>query len=147
MGKISEDSDPIKDQQLRIDAGKLFAKNFSEKKHSFAKIYEGILQTSLESVKLREYESALQASLSSDSIPTEVYLKLLEVGKKYIKPFEDYTLLIKQKFKMSKFYASDRQLKLVKEYNRTFTVDDAKILIQNALKVLGQEYLEKLEIA
>ncbi|WP_026389257.1 oligoendopeptidase F [[Acholeplasma] multilocale] len=147
MAEISEDTDPIKDQKLRMTAAKLFGKNFSDKKHSFAKIYEGILQSSNESIKIRNYESTLQASLSGDSVPTDVYLKLLEVGKKYIKPFEDFTLLIKEKFGMEKFYPTDRQLKLVKEYNRTFTVDEAKIIIRKALEVMGQEYLDNLDIA
>lgn len=147
LAEISQDSDPIKDQDLRIQAGVLFAKNFSDKKHSFAQIYEGILQSSLESVKLRNYQSSLQSSLSNDSIDTSIYLKLLEVGKKYIKPLEDYLLLIKDTFKLEKFYPSDRQLKLVKDYNRTFTVDQGKEIIRKALSVLGKEYLDKLEIA
>ncbi|AJM71579.1 oligoendopeptidase F [Mycoplasma yeatsii] len=147
LAEINQDSDPIKDQDLRIKAGVLFSKNFSDKKHSFAQIYEGILQSSLESVKLRNYESSLQSSLSSDSIDTSIYLKLLEVGKKYIKPLQDYLLLIKDTFKLEKFYPSDRQLKLVKDYNRTFTVDQGKEIIRKALSVLGKEYLDKLEIA
>ncbi|AGJ90537.1 oligoendopeptidase F [Mycoplasma putrefaciens] len=147
LAEISQDSDPIKDQQLRLKATKLFSKNFSDRKHSFAQIYEGILQADFESVKLRNYQSSLQSSLSSDSVDTSIYLKLLEVGKKYIKPLQDYLLLIKQTFKLEKFYPSDRQLKLVKDYNRSFTVDQAKEIIRKALKVLGDQYLEKLEIA
>ncbi|WFQ90410.1 oligoendopeptidase F [Mycoplasma feriruminatoris] len=145
--EILQDSDPINDQELRLKAGEIFSKNFTSKKHSFALIYEGILQADNQDNELRNYESSLQASLSSDSIPVDIYLKLLEVGKKYIKPLEDFLLLTKKHFKLDKFYPSDRQLKLVKEYNQTFTVEQAKDHIRNALSVLGDEYLKNLEIS
>ncbi|WP_434328821.1 oligoendopeptidase F [Mycoplasma capricolum subsp. capricolum] len=145
--EILQDSDPIKDQDLRLKASEIFSKNFSTKKHSFALIYEGILQSDYQDTKLRNYDSSLQASLSSDSIPVDIYLKLLEVGKKYIKPLEDFLLLTKKHFKLDKFYPSDRQLKLVKEYDQTFTVEQAKEHIKKALSILGEEYLKNLEIA
>ncbi|WP_338972804.1 oligoendopeptidase F [Spiroplasma endosymbiont of Panorpa germanica] len=147
LTKIMEDSDPLKDQNTRMEASKIFGKNFAEKKHSFAKIYEGILQSGYENVKIRNYGSSLQASLSGDSIPTEVYESLVNIGEKFIKPFKDYNLLIKKHFKFKKFYPTDRMIKLEKEFNANFTVDDAKSLIKKALKILGPEYLEKLEIA
>ncbi|AHI53609.1 oligoendopeptidase F [Spiroplasma sabaudiense Ar-1343] len=147
LTEIMEDSDPLKDQQLRREASKLFAKNFIDKKHSFAKIYEGILQASFENVKIRNYPSALEASLSSDAVPKEVYENLIAVGRKFIKPFKDYNLLIKNHYKFKKFYPTDRMLKLAKDHQKNYTVDEAKELIRTALLVLGNDYKEKLEIA
>lgn len=147
MKEIDEDTDPIKDQELRAQASILFAKNFTEKKHSFTSIYEGILQSSVDSVKLRDYKNAIETSLDSDNIPVDIYLKLLEVGKKFIQPFRDYVLLIKEKFGMEKIYPTDYQLKLVHEYNKTFTVEEAKEIIRHALGILGDEYLANLELA
>ncbi|ATZ18504.1 oligoendopeptidase F [Williamsoniiplasma somnilux] len=147
MMEISEDSDPINDQELRIQAAKIYRKNFSDKKHSFASIYEGILQNSTDSIRIRNYATAIEASLNGDNIPLSIYLKLLEIGKKFIDPFKEYNLLIKDTFKMDKFYATDRQLKLVHKYNKKFTVEEAQILIKDALQILGKEYLDNLEIA
>ncbi|ATZ16140.1 oligoendopeptidase F [Entomoplasma freundtii] len=147
MMEISEDSDPVKDQKLRQEASHLFTKNFSDHKHSFASIYEGILLASTESTKLRNYKSALEASLIGDSIPTEVYFKLLEVGKKNVHLFKNYHQFLKDYFKLDKFYPTDRQLKMVTDYNRTFSVEEAQSLIREALKVLGPEYIENLAIA
>ncbi|AXK50994.1 oligoendopeptidase F [Spiroplasma alleghenense] len=147
LTEIMEDSDPIGDQKIRIEASKLFAKNFVDKKHSFAKIYEGILQSSYENVKLRNYNSALEANLSSDAVPKEVYESLIKIGKKFIKPFQDYNLLLKKHFKFKKFYPTDRMLKLEKEFKSNFNIEQAKSHIRNALAVLGPDYLQKLEIA
>jgi len=145
--EILEDSDPIKDQQVRLEAVRLQNQTFVNHKHSFAKIYEGILQGETESINLRNYPSVLEASLAGDSVPKAVYLKLLEVGKKFIKSFEEYNLLIKNHFKLDKFYASDRQLKFVSDYNQTFNVEQAQTIIRQALSILGDEYLKNLDLA
>lgn len=147
MMEISEDSDPIHDQKLRREASYLFTKNFSEHKHSFASIYEGILLASTESTKLRNYHSALEASLIGDSIPTEVYFKLLEVGKKNVHLFKNYHQFMKEYFQLEKFYPTDRQLKMIKDFKRKFSVEEAQTLIRESLKVLGPEYLKNLDIA
>jgi len=145
--EILEDSDPIADQEKRLEAATLQSKTYSNHKHSFAKIYEGILQGETESIGLRNYPSVLEASLAGDSVPKDVYLKLLEVGKKYTKPFEDFILVLKEQFKLDKFYPTDNSLKIVSEYKRTFNVEEAKEIIQQALSILGDEYLKNLEVA
>lgn len=145
--EIMQDSDPINDQMLRQQVNLLMNQGFINKKHSFAKVYDGIMQGSTESIRLRGYESALAASLQGDNVPVEIYLKLLAVGKKQIQAFRDYNLIIKKAFNLEPFYASDRQLKLVKEYNRTFSVEEAQTIIKAALGVLGEEYLTNLKTA
>lgn len=145
--EIMQDSDPVKDQKLRQEVNLLMNKGFIDKKHSFAKVYDGILQSSSEAIKLRNYPSALAASLQGDNIPVEIYLKLLEVARKNIQVFKDYNLLIKKAFGLEKFYPADRQLKLVKEYHQTFSVEQAQTIIKEALSVLGSEYLKNLAVA
>ncbi|ATG97788.1 oligoendopeptidase F [Mesoplasma lactucae] len=145
--KIMQDSDPVNDQQLRLQVNQLANKGIIDKKYSFANVYEGIMQSSTESINLRGYDSVLQASLDGDNVPVDVYLKLLEVGKKYIKPFEDFSLITKKHFKLDKYYATDRQLKLVDEYTETYDVEEAQNLIKKALSVLGPDYLTKLDKA
>ncbi|KAJ3619879.1 hypothetical protein Zmor_008721 [Zophobas morio] len=145
--EILEDSDPIKDQQKRLEAARLYSKNFVDKKHTFAKIYEGIINRGVEGNKLRDYPSNLESSLSGDNVSKEIYLKLLEVGSKTIAPFQRFCLITKNHYGLEKYYPTDRQLKLVKEYNRTFSVDEAKEIILEAMKPMGQEYAEKLAIA
>ncbi|KAF5295622.1 hypothetical protein FQA39_LY12795 [Lamprigera yunnana] len=98
--------------------------------------YQGILQTRFESVQIRNYNSIIESSLSGDGVDIEIYKKLLEVGKATIEPFNEYNLLVKDFFKFDKFYATDRSLKLVKEYKKTFTVEEAKEMIKKALSKL-----------
>ncbi len=145
--EIMEYSDPLKDQELRIQASNELNYNLIENKHTFAKIYESILQYNFENVKLRKYDSCLQKSLNNDNVDPKMYLNLIKFGKKYSSQFIRYCNIIKRHFKFKKFYATDRSLKLVKEFNKKYTINDAKKIIREALKPLGKEYLELLEIA
>ncbi|WP_028126985.1 oligoendopeptidase F [Williamsoniiplasma lucivorax] len=147
MAEIAEDTDPIQEQAYRLEVATIFNKNYTDHKHSFASIYEGILQGDVETVQIRNYESTLQASLSDDAVPVATYLKLLAVGKKYHQGLHEYVQLVKEHFEMEKFYLSDYSLKLVKNYDRKFNVEEAKTIIRAALKIMGEEYIQKLEIA
>lgn len=144
---ILEDSDPIKDQQLRLKAAKLYGAHIKDNKNSFASIYEGIMIGELESVQIRHYKSIIESNLQEDKVPVEVYKKLIEVGKNNTKVFKDYNELIKKHFGFKKFYTTDRSLKLVKNYNRTFDVEQSKKIVREAVSVLGKDYLKQLDIA
>jgi len=145
--EIMEDSDPVKDQALRQEAAKNYSANFLNHKHSFARIYEGILQGETESIRLRDYPSVLVAALSGDSVPESVYQKLLAVGKEHINVFVRYNEILKKGLGLEKFYTTDRQLKLRHVEGQTFTVEEGQKVIKEALGVLGEEYLKNLELA
>ncbi len=145
--EIIENSNPLKDQQLRIDASKKISLNIIENKHSFAKIYEGIIIKNFEDVKIYNYDSCLQKSLNSDNVDVNIYKNLIKIGKKYSNLFVDYCNIIKHHYKFKKFYSTDRNLKLIKSIDKKYSVEDAKKIIKEALKPLGEEYLSFLDIA
>lgn len=144
---IMENSDPIKDQQLRINASKKINYNLIANKHTFAKIYEGIVFNNIENAKINHYNSAIEAALNSDDVNLSVYKDLIKVGKKYSNLFIDYCNIIKNHFQFKNFYQTDRNLKLVKSYKKKYSVSEAKTIIKKALQPLGAKYLKFLEIA
>ncbi|WP_425377911.1 oligoendopeptidase F [Spiroplasma endosymbiont of Polydrusus pterygomalis] len=147
--EIMEKSDPLADQELRIKTAQLFTKHLVDKKHSFARIYEGIIQQSVESVHLRGYKNTLQASLSNDDVSEEIYTSLIKYGCENSHLFVQYNELLKKYFKFKKFYPTDRSLKLVTNIaslDKKYTVEDAKKMIRESLQLLGDEYLKQLEL-
>ncbi|ALD66862.1 oligoendopeptidase F [Spiroplasma cantharicola] len=145
--EIMENSDPIKDQEKRREANDLYFKNYSSRKHSFAKIYEAIIQVQNEDKNVRSYNSILEMNLFDDQVSEEIYLNLIKVGKSTINCFKKYNKLIKSIYNFDKFYSTDRLLKISKDYKREFSVDEAKEIVINCLKVLGNDYQSKLNIA
>ncbi|AGR41628.1 oligoendopeptidase F [Spiroplasma taiwanense] len=145
--KIMEDSDPILEQNLRQNAEKLYFSNFTKRKHSFSKIYEAILQKQIENKNIRKYNNILEMALFNDEVNSNIYLKLIEIGKKYINEFKKYNLLIKEKYNLKTFNSTDRKLKLVQNYDKDFSVEEAIKISKEALKPLGEIYISKLNIA
>ncbi|WP_368486830.1 oligoendopeptidase F [Spiroplasma sp. DGKH1] len=148
--EITEETDPLNDQKLRAETAKLFVQHLTDKKHSFARVYEAILQGSVESVKLRGYKNTLQAALSSDDVTEDIYESLIKYGRETSHLNVRYNKILKKYFKFNKYYASDSRLKLVKNVpsvNKKYSVEEAKNIIRESLKMLGPEYLSQLEIA
>jgi len=148
--EIMEKSDPLGEQEFRIKTAQLFSEHLVDKKHSFARIYEGIIQHIVESVRLRGYKNTLQASLNNDDVFEEIYASLIKYGRENSHLFVQYNELLKKHFKFKKFYPTDRSLKLVKNIaslDKKYTVEDAKKMIRESLQPLGNEYLTQLELA
>ncbi|WP_342255915.1 oligoendopeptidase F [Spiroplasma endosymbiont of Poecilobothrus nobilitatus] len=148
--EIMEKSDPLGEQEFRIKTAQLFSEHLVDKKHSFARIYEGIIQHSVESVRLRGYKNTLQASLNNDDVSEEIYASLIKYGRENSHLFVQYNELLKKHFKFKKFYPTDRSLKLVTNIaslDKKYTVEDAKKMIRESLQPLGNKYLTQLELA
>ncbi|WP_339021693.1 M3 family metallopeptidase [Spiroplasma endosymbiont of Atherix ibis] len=59
--------------------------------------------------------------------------------------FYSYYQIIKDYLKLEKFYGTHCNLELGKNEKVNYLVEDAKNIIRNSLKVLGQEYITNLE--
>ncbi|WP_339030070.1 oligoendopeptidase F [Spiroplasma endosymbiont of Cantharis nigra] len=145
--EIMENSDPIKDQEKRREANELYFKNYSSRKHSYAKIYEAIIQVQNEDKNVRNYRSILEMNLFNDQVSEEIYLNLIKFGKDTIINFKKYNRLIKKIYSFEKFYSTDRLLKVSKNYKKKFSVEEGKNIVQKCLSVLGNEYEAKLKTA
>jgi oligoendopeptidase F len=145
--EIMEKSRPAEDQNFRYEVNQKRHAYLREKKHSFAKVYEGILRTSVEELAIRGYQSTLAMGLLADNVPSKVYENLIRVGQENAKLYRDFLQIKKEYFGLAKFYGTDVNLKIVQQYQHKFTVDEAVVLIKKVLKILGPEYQEKLTLA
>lgn len=145
--EIIEDTHPITDQKLRLDTTLLYSKHIIEKKHSLAKVYEGILQYSVEEMEIRKYSNTLDAALSDDNVNSKLYLKLLKIGEENANLYRDYIKLKKSYLKLDKFYSSDRLLTIGQASTTKYSVDEGIKMVKEALSFLGKDYCKNLDIA
>lgn len=154
--EILENSNPVKDQKFRIEASKKFYQDITNKKHSLAQIYQGILEAGIEEVKVRDSEliknpkkeiSLLTYSLFSDNVSIMVYENLIKTGHKYAYLVNEFYKIKKSFFKLKKFYGSDTSLKMAKLPQQRYDIATAIKIIKSALNILGSEYLEQLDLA
>lgn len=153
---ILENSDPKADQQLRIDVNKLFYQDIVNKKHSLAQIYEGIIESSVEEVKIRhndqqtdvkKYITPLHYSLEGDNVPIEVYQNLIKAGQKYGVLVEEFYQIKKDFFGLKKFYGTDTSLKMSQLPDKKYDVPTGIKIVKEVLSQLGPKYLEQLDLA
>lgn len=148
LTEISQLSDPFKHQNLRKEASLLFNQHLIDKRHSLSKVYEGIITKYFEEVKLRNYDSSLQASLVTDEVSVNTYDTLLSIGKENIDLYRRFIKLKKKYFKLKDYYSTDFFLLMNSNKKKVkYSIKTAISILKEAFQGLGLEYLSMLDTA
>lgn len=110
----------------------------------FANAYVGQLKNDVLFAKARRYDTALEAYLDKDNIPTEIYKNLIETVGNNLKPLHRYVTLRKKILGLDSVHLYDMYIPLTEGSSKTYTYDEAASLITTALAPLGEEYVSKL---
>lgn len=89
----------------------------------------------------RNYHSMLEASLSGNEVPTEVYTNLIDVVHKNLPALYKYVALRKELLGVDELHFSDLYVPIVDDIDMTFTYEQACDVILEALKPMGEDYL------
>ena len=90
--------------------------------------------------RARHYRSSLESALDKDNIPTEVYLALIENVHNNLDSFHRYLNLKKRMLGVDSLKYSDVYAPAVKEVDLRYSFEQAKQLVLDAVKPLGQDY-------
>jgi oligoendopeptidase F len=91
--------------------------------------------------RMRNYASTLKRSLDWNDIPIEVYHALIENVHANLDTFHRYLRLKQRMLGVSQLHYHDLYAPVLPDLDITYTVDEAKALILEALKPLGPEYV------
>lgn len=98
--------------------------------------------------KTRSYSSALQASLFEDGADEGLFQKVLYMAnEKYHGYVEEYFQLRKEVLKLDTQHVYDIQLELVESKDIHYTIDECFSIMDQALSVLGEDYIDLLHKA
>lgn len=89
----------------------------------------------------RHYNSALEAALSGNEVPTEVYTNLIETVHANMDAMYKYVALRKELLGVDELHFYDLYVPVVDEMEMTFTYEEACEIILEALKPMGEDYL------
>ena len=92
--------------------------------------------------KARHYDSALQASLDNNEIPTEVYINLIEAVHKNMQYMYDYVELRKELLGVDELHFYDLYVPVVSDVDMKITFEEAKETVLKALAPMGEDYLK-----
>lgn len=90
--------------------------------------------------KSRRYASSLTRALSSDNIPLAVYDNLIATLRDSLKPLQEYLTFRRQALGYDDLHFYDLFVPIVKGHSRSFTFDEAREIVLEAVAPLGKEY-------
>jgi oligoendopeptidase F len=133
-----------KDRDLRRRAFHQFYQEFQDHKFSLASALASSVRADVFSAKIRNYPSALHASLFGDDIPIAVYDNLIATVRKNLPALHEYYDLRRELLNLEDIHQYDTFLPLVPAIEANVDFDQAINLVLEALSPLGAEYVETL---
>jgi len=129
-----------RDASVRSEA---FEKYFGEYKkygNTLAALYGGSVKFDSYFARAHKYNSALEAGLFANNVPVSLYDALIECVHAHIPAMERYLEIRRKKMGLEKLGLYDLYVPLVEDVDSVMPYEDAKQLVLNALKPLGEEY-------
>lgn len=134
-----------KERRVRKDAFTALYSKYGEFINTFAATLNTNVKAHIFYARARNYNSALEAALSSDNIPVSVYTNLIDTVKENLDAMHKYVSLRKEVLELDELHMYDLYVPLVKELDIKIPYYEARETILQGLKPLGEEYLRILE--
>jgi len=136
-----------KDRRVRRDAFTLLLTTYSKYQNTFAKIISGDVKSSVAMAEIKNYPSALEASLFSDNIDKKVYDNLISSVHSNLEPLYHYFEMKRQMLNLDELHLYDTYTSVIPSDTKEYTFDEAKDIVIDALSVLGEDYINDLKNA
>lgn len=128
------------DRDFRKRTYENYYKVYKQFENTSASLLNGELSAHNIEAKLRGYSSARQMALFQDNIDEKVYDNLVEVVNDNVDLLHEYTELRRKFLGVDKLGFYDIYVPLVKDYEKKYTFDEARDLVLEALKPMGEDY-------
>ena len=135
-----------RNQDDRRKAFQAFYGLYRKQANTYASIYNGVLQAGWAEAQARNYDSALQAALDGDAIPTEVYENLVKMVSEGSGPVHRYNALRKKVLGLKEYHGYDGSIPLV-EFDKVYPWESIRDDIVASVAPLGPDYTRKMEEA
>lgn len=132
------------DRRVRKDAFEAMYSTFRKQKNTLAATLNASVKKDIFYAKVRKYPSALEAAVDQDNVPPSVYHNLIETVHEHLPLFHRYVDLRKKVLGLDDVHMYDVYVPLVSEVEMKFTFEQAKELVIESLRPLGEEYINEM---
>ncbi|BCN31386.1 oligoendopeptidase F [Anaeromicropila herbilytica] len=136
-----------KDMRVRREAFDAFYHTLNQFRSTLASTYNANVRKNIFFAKARSYETALEAALDDTNIPTKVYKNLIDSVHNNMHYMHRYVRLRKKLLNVEKLHMYDLYTPVVQNVDMHIPFEEAKNIVLEALKPLGDEYQEVLKQA
>lgn len=134
-----------KDRRVREEAFKGLYGCYSQFRNTLASIYINNLKKDNFYAVVRNYGSSREMFLEASNIPETVYDNLIATVNDNLSLLHRYIRLRKKLMKVSELHLYDVYTPLVDTYKKSISYEEAKQIVLEGLKPMGQEYLDLIK--
>ena len=129
------------DRAVREGAFKTLYGQIASLKNTFAALYRGNLKQAKFYAQSRKYSSARAMYLADSNVPESVYDNLLSAVHEALPMMYRYVAVRKKVLGVDKLHMYDVYTPIVAAQNQTYEFEQAKQMVLEALKPMGEDYL------
>ncbi len=131
-------------REVRERAFKAMYSTYARQKNTIAATLTANVNKNMFYSRVRKYPSVLEMSLYGDNIPKDVYTNLIDTIHESLPIMHRYMELRKKLLGVDELHMYDLFAPLVEEFNMDITYEQAKQIVADGLKPLGEDYLNSL---
>ncbi|MFL8887040.1 oligoendopeptidase F [Helcococcus kunzii] len=134
-------------RELRKDVFDAFYNKYNELGNTIAQSYYSHIDGLSKVAKLRGYNSIREMYLYRDDVSTDVYDALIDSVHQNLKHIHKYYEIKKRALKLDEQHMYDVYMPITSNFDKTYTFEEAKELVIESVKPLGEEYVENYKKA
>lgn len=137
-----------KDTKIRRTAFNEFSKKLREYENTTAAAYQLQVQKEKTMANLRGFDSVIDSLLFSQQVGRDLYDRQIDLIMEKLAPhMRKYARLLKKIHGLDEMTFADLKISIDPEYDPDVTIEESKKYIENALAVLGDDYLDMVKRA
>ena len=136
-----------KDRSVRKKAFEMLHNKYKKYIRTITSTYKGEVETNVVLAKIRNYDSAISASLYSDNVSQDIYNNLIKVVNDNMDVLYKYYDLKKEILSLNRLHMYDTYVEIINKIDKKYSFDEAKEIVMEALSVLGDKYIKNLKKA
>lgn len=133
------------DRKVRQETFTAFYSTYDQVKHSTTALLSAQVNANIFNGEVRKYKSAREAALAKNNISLAVYDSLIEAVNAKLPAMHQYVALRKKMLHLEELHMYDVYVPIVEEIKTTYSFEDSKKIVKEALQPLGAEYLNVLD--
>lgn len=129
------------DRKVRKNAFERVYQSYGSLKNTFSGLLKNHMKKNVVVSKIRKYDSPINMFLDSNKISSKVYESLIEVVDENLETLHKYIEKRKEIMGIENIHMYDLYVPLVKDIDKKIEYDEAKNILLEGLKPLGDEYI------
>lgn len=134
-----------RNRRIREDAFRQFYGVYRQFGNTIATLFDANVRQAMFFARERHYSSNRAFYLDDAQIPEQVYDNLIDTVHKNLPVMHRYAALRKKMLGVEELHMYDVYAPMVSDVEKKFTFEEAKAVVKEGLKPLGEDYLEILQ--